>query len=282
MSNVPVIQAVRAAEAFRRLHWRRVAGVLGVAALGSTLGTAGALVQNLNIRALGEVIYIVASLMAYAALLRLAFVDEHPGDPEFQPGAMGFQFGRPELRLLGVGALLAFVLLLAALLAFFFVMIVVASSGLGAVTSGATPEQVAAAVGPGGQAAIVLVGLLFVMALAYFSIRISLASPATVANKQVMVFRSWGITHGQFWRILGANALIAVPMFAAGIVVGLLTKMLGGGGAAPVLSLPAALLIGAVQGVTLAFVILPLNAGLGAFLYRGLRPSPDVDVFGDK
>src|SRR5690349_13760924 len=105
MSNVPVLQAVQAAEAFRRLHWRRVAGILGAVALGSTLSEAGAMSGQLDLLTWGRPLYIVSAVVAYAALFRLAFIDEHPDDPEFSPGPGGFQFGRTETRLLGVGAL---------------------------------------------------------------------------------------------------------------------------------------------------------------------------------
>lgn len=280
MSNVPVLKAVRAAESFRRLHWRRVAGVLALAAVGSTLAAGGALSQNMSVRVWGEVLNVLGSILGYTALLRLAFIDEHPDDPEFIPGPHGFQFGRPELRLLAVGALLVFVLILAACLAFFLIMVVVAGAGLGALTADATPESVAAAVGPGGQTAVGGLITAFIVGLLYFSVRICLAAPATVARKQVTVFRTWPLTKGQFWPILGASILIGLPALAAGVVVALLTGILGADANTP-LSLPAGLAIGSVQGVVAGFILLPLNAGLGAYLYRGLRPAPDVDVFGD-
>lgn len=280
MSNVPVLQAVRAAESFRRLHWRRVAGSLALVALGSTLAAGGALSQNLTVRAWGEGLYVLASILAYTALLRLAFIDEHPNDPEFRPGPHGIQFGKPELRLLGVGALLVFVLLLAACLAFFLVMVIVAGAGLGALTPGATPESVAAAVGPSGRAAVGGLLTALIAGLLYFSVRICLAAPATVARKRVTVFQTWPLTKGQFWPILGASILVGLPAIGAGVVVALLTGILGGDANTP-LPLAAALAVGAVQGVVAGFILLPLNAGLGAFLYRGLRAEPDVDVFGD-
>jgi hypothetical protein len=279
MSHVPVLAAVRAAESFRRLHWRRVAGVLALVALGSTLSTAGALSANLTVRAWGELLYILASVSAYMALLRLAFIDEHPDDPEFVPGPHGFQFGKPELRLLGVGALLVFALLLAACLAFFLVMVVVAGAGLGSLTADATPESVAAAVGPGGRAAVGFLLAAFVVGMLYFSVRICLAAPATVARKRITVFQTWPLTKGQFWRILAASILVGLPAIGAGVVVALLTGILGGDADTP-LALPAAIAVGAIQGVVASFIVLPLNAGLGAFLYRGLRSNPDVDAFG--
>jgi len=280
MSNVPVLQAVRAAEAFRRLNWRRVLGVLALVALGSTLSVGGALSETMNVRMWGEMLYIGASILAYTALLRLAFIDEHPGDPEFEPGPQGLQFGKPELRLLGVGALLVFILVLAMCLAFFLVMVVVAGAGLGALTADATPESVAAAVGPGGRTAVAVLLILFVVGLLYFSVRISLAAPATIARKRVTVFQTWPLTKGQFWPILAASILVGLPAIGAGIITTLLTGILGGSADNP-LALPQAIAVGVVQGVVTGFIVLPLNAGLVAFLYRGLRPEPDVDVFGD-
>ncbi len=89
----------------------------------------------------------------------------------------------------------------------------------------------------GNAAAIVLTAVLIpvvVCALIYFGVRLSLASPLTFATRRISVFRSWSMTRGRFWPLLGTY-LIA---FALGLVVFALTAaiavlsvaILGGGG----------------------------------------------------
>jgi hypothetical protein len=285
MSNVPVIQAVKAAEAFRKLHWRRAAGILGVVALGATLSEAGALSGQAEILSAGRLIYVVSAILAYAALMRLAFIDEHPGDPEFVPGPHGFQFGRPELRLLGVGGLMLFIVILAAALAIFMIMLVLVTAGIGAITADTSPETIMEALGPGGQGSLSLVVLLVLGALMFLSVRLSLAGPATLSRRKVAVFETWHLTRGQFWRILAATILVGLPALAAGVVVGLGLNLVGGPvgpNGTPQVSLAAALALGALQGGVAAFIVLPLSVGLSAFLYRGLRDRPDVQAPSDR
>jgi hypothetical protein len=284
MSNVPVLQAVRAAESFRRLHWRRVAGVLALASLGATMTEAGSISGQADLLLWGRLLYVVCAVLAYTALLRLAFIDEHPGDPEFVPGPHGFQFGRPELRLLGVGALLTFMVVLGAAMLVFLIMLVLITAGVGAVTAATTPESVMEALGPGGRAILGLLVLGFLALMMLVSVRLSLAGPATVARKKIAVFETWSLTRGQFWRILAATILVSLPAIAAGVVLGLVLMVFGqpgGPGGAPQMALPGALLAGAIPGVVTGFIVLPLSVGLSAFLYRGLRAAPDVEVFGD-
>ena len=288
MSNVPVLQAVKAAEAFRRLHARSVTGILMVVALGSALGEAGALSGDTFLRVAGQLISMVGGFVAMGALLRLAFADEHPGDLEFAIGPGGFQFGKPELRLIAVNALVSFVLILGMLMFFFALLVILAASAVGKVEPGLPPEEAAqallAALGPGGAALLVLLMVGMVVAMAYFLVRVSLAGPATVARKTLSVFRTWPLTQGQFWRILAAYIIIWLPGIAAAALLVMAVSVFGGpmaAGAQPRLPLPMALLFSAIPALVTALVVLPLSAGLSAYLYRGLRPAPDVDVFGD-
>lgn len=281
MSNVPVLQAVRAAEAFRRLHWRRVAGVLVVVAASGAVSQAGVLANDMTLRAIGEIVYVVSAIAAYAALMRLAFIDEHPDDPEFVPGAQGFQWGRPEWRLIGVGLLMGFVFILALAFVVFFCILILVTAGVGAVTADTSPESVMDAVGPGGQALLSALVFGFLVGLLFFSVRISLAPAATMARKHVAVFQTWRLTKGQFWRIFAATVLVGLPALLAGVVLGLVVMIFGNPsaeGGAPQMAMPGALLAGAIPAAVSAFIVLPLTAGLTAFLYRGLRQGPDIEA----
>jgi hypothetical protein len=280
MSKVPILQSARAAMEFRRLHWRRVLGVLCAVALGGTLNTAGELSGNEGLSAVGELIYVISTAMAYAALMRLAFADEHPGDPEFKPGSHGFQWGRPEWRLLGVAGLILFAYLIALALFIFLAMLVIIVSGVSnVVREGETPEALLRALGPGGATVLGLLVIVFVGGLIYVAVRISLAPAATVSRRRISVFDTWRLTKGQVWPILLATILISVPSIGAGLVVGLVQNQAGeptGPRGALQIAMPGALVVGLVPGLVVAFLQLPLSVGLVAYLFRGLRPPEEA------
>jgi hypothetical protein len=110
--------------------------------------------------------------------------------------------GRDEMRLFVLnlinGAIIA---------GFIFVgLFVVLVAGVGA-------GEVAGALGT-----VAMVGLLG--AAIYVGVRLSLAGPATCAEGRLVVFESWAMTHGHFWRLFGAYVL---ALFIAAIVfVGML------------------------------------------------------------
>lgn len=285
MSNVPVLQSVRAAFEFRRLHWREAVGALALAAAGATLSTAGDISGRTTLGTVGEIVHLVAALIGYAALMRIAFADEHAGEAEFQPGPRGIQWGRPEWRLIGVGLLMVFAFIVFACLAIFLVFLITVVSGAGALQPGTDPATFAEAIGPGGQAALSLVIIGSLLGVLYASVRLSLAPAATIARREVQVFSTWSLTKGQFWRIFLATLLIGLPAIAASLLLGLLLAVLGeptGPNEAYRASLPLALAMSVVPGLIVGFWVVPLSAGLTAYLYRGLRPPPErvAEVFG--
>ena len=157
---------------------------------------------------------LVLAAVFYAAMNRAVI---RPAESRF-----GYlQLASDELRQLGVLASL-FVLLLGFYLGVFIVSAVVVGVLMALL---------------GNAAAIVLTAVLIpvvVCALIFFGVRLSLASPLTFATRRITVFRSWSMTRGRFWPLLGTY-LIA---FALGLVVFALTEaiavlavaILGGGG----------------------------------------------------
>lgn len=281
MSNVPIVQSARAAWAFRALHWRRVAGVLGALAACNLIGTAGSVVYEEPPVwvSLSSVAFFALWIMGYMALMRLAFADEHPDDPEFEPGPHGFQWAKPEWRFLGIVTLLGFLGLLGVLFLVFVGMVVVAVGAVGALTSDATPETLWAALGPGGQLTLRLLIVGFLVGAMVISMRLSLAPAATVAHKQILVFQTWALTKGQFLRMFAATVLVVFPPMIASLVLGAIVgaaASLAISGEPDAVNLPTALVSGLIPSLISAFVILPLSAGLTAYLYRGLRPAAEA------
>ncbi len=266
-TRVPVLEAARAAIVFARASVPRVAGVLALVAL---LNIAADMAGGGWARGvLSAVAGLLGSLMANAALLRLAFVDEHRGDPDFQIGRQGFQFGRPELRLLGAIALLSLFFVLAILfmllLAFIFtITLVVAVHGQTAVPSNA------AHLPPDVQLMLSLLIMVFAAALLWVAVRVCLYPAATISNRRIQVFSTWKLTSGLWWPIFAALLILLAPTLV-------LTALLGASQHYPALQAGFAILSAVVN----AFIEIPLFCGLYAYLYKTLRtsgPSPALSA----
>jgi hypothetical protein len=122
--------------------------------------------------------------------------------------------GRDEMRLFALNLINGAIIAGFLFVAFFIVLI----AGVGA-------AEVAGALGT--IAFVALVG-----AAIYVGVRLSLAGPATCAQGRLVVFESWSMTQGHFWRLLGAYLLamfLAVIVFLALLVgfVVILGVMLG-------------------------------------------------------
>lgn len=254
--KAPVLEAVRAAVETAKTNAPRASGALALNAAVSIavqlLGLNGGALFGLSVAGL------LASVVANGALYRLAFADEHPDDPEFRPGPLGLQWGRPEFRILGA-MLLLFLLLFLGFLLWFVLAIVVAAATL--VATGGAPATPDAAP-PAARAAAALLGLVFVVAALWVLIRICTYQAASVAEKRVQVFSTWTLTRGQFWRILAAIILVSLPMLVAGLIAETFRMTIA-------TTVVGAVLVGAVNG----FVQIPLFNGLSAYLYRVLRPG---------
>jgi hypothetical protein len=142
----------------------------------------------------------VQAMMA-AAIYRIIF--RHDDD------RFGYlRLGADELRLMALSVIYVVLAVLAtALLAFAAILL----AALSAMISPALSWFV------GASAYLFSLGLLL-----FFAVRLSLAPVATFAERRLAIFESWGLTHGQFWRLLGAYILA----LACIVVVGFLTLFL--------------------------------------------------------
>ena len=252
----PILDSVRAAIAFARVSTPKVAGVLALVIL---LNIAGDMARDRFAEIATFVAALLASLMANAALLRLAFADEHSGDPEFRIGRQGFQFGQPELRLLGAILLLALFGLLALL--FLLLLVIIFTVALLVTVHGQTVAPTAASkLPPDVQLMLSGLVLIFALALLWVAVRVCLYPAATIARKRVQVFSTWRLTAGSWWRIFAAFVLLLLPAL-------LLALLLGVSQGVPMMQAAFAIISAAVN----AFVEVPLFCGLYAHLYRALR-----------
>ena len=251
----PVLDNVRAAIAFARAAVPRVAGVLGLVML---LNIAGDMASDRFAEIATFLAALLASLMANGALLRLAFADEHAGDVEFKIGPQGFQFGQPELRLLGAILLLA----LFGLIAFLFMLLLVIIFTLAMLVAvhGQAAITPATKLPPDVQGVVLGLVLIFAVAILWLAVRICLYPAATIAQKRIQVFSTWTITAGSWWRIFAACLVLFIPALALGGMLSLTSGV-------PALQAGVAILSAGVN----AFVELPLFCGLYAHLYKQLR-----------
>ena len=261
MTKIPVLASVRAAIRFAQANIARVAGVLGLVML---LNIAGEMAVSRVAQVLTFVAAVLAGLMANAGLLRLAFADEHGEDAEFRIGPQGFQFGIPEVRLLGAMLLLAlfgfiallFMLLLAAL----FTVGIVFSHGQTTVA----PDTVARS--PEVEAMVTWLVRAFVVIGVCVWIRLFTYPASTISNQRIQVFSTWRVTHGNWLRMLLSVTLILTPLLISdGLLAAALQHLFGQPD--PLFIFSLAVFSAAIH----AFVEIPLLCGLSAVLYKDLR-----------
>lgn len=112
-----------------------------------------------------------------------------------------------------------------------------------------------------------LLGMLF--GFAWMFARLALSGPATIMEARVSAFKSWGYTKGDGFRIAIVYTTILAPALA---LVWLNITLIN---PASNDASSAAVLLGAHFVLMLAqtWVVMPMMAGAGAYLYRGLKPS---------
>jgi hypothetical protein len=250
-------------------HWRAIWAVLALYSLAATVNLAGAYALNNGLMLGGAAAQLLAQLVLYGALFRLALADRHPADPAFALGHAGLQWGGIEWRLLGAGVLFVLFLTIIAVLG----VVLVSGVALGIIINhgGAapptTPQAVLAALGPTGQTVVSVLFALVILALIYCYIRLSLAFTATADAGKVSVLASWSLTKAHGWRILGALILVQLPLM---LIESLIAA--AGDSAAPATATPmsaeAAMFSALAIGVVYGCVIAPLSAGVLAYYYR--------------
>jgi hypothetical protein len=200
------------------------------------------------------VVDVLALVLAYGALMRLALGDLHAGDPAYKPGPAGLQWMRIETRTLGSVLLLAVLGALLTIATVFFVMLV--TIVVAAVTGAAPKAGGSILAGPSVVALWVSLAAAIVLIVWTF-IRLSLSMPATVDRQQVQVFSTWGLTRGRVLPLFLALLAATLPTLVLSVAV----RALQGQGALPVI-------LWALYALVAGFAQTPLVAGVTAWFYR--------------
>jgi hypothetical protein len=268
---VPVVESVREGYRFAAGNWTRFLPACALVAL--TTGfvqvsqmSAGPMVM------LAAAVSVLGSCIFSAAVLRKAVRDEFSG-----PGGLGF--GGDELRLIGVslGLMAVFVPPIV------IVSIILAVAFLGPVFSDPAeaerlandPEALRAAIqeslGPTGSLVFLAVMTMLLAVFILVAVRLVLINAATIGERKMVMFQTWGWSSGNVGRILLAMVLTYLPvLIAIGFISGAVARILLPDG---LLSAdPGKLFIyGGLTGFVGSLGNLPAM-GLMGYLYKGLRP----------
>jgi hypothetical protein len=282
--KVPIFESVQAALSFARAQvvaFAPAAALVALIALAPNVAAAQASVSGDPIgSALSYAVIAAVGGVFFAAVLREAL-----RLPSAGPKFLGLSFGADELRLMAAMAVIGFFLFIVFTVglipAFALFASAIAPFMEDLRRAGDDQEAVAAIL---QRAVEANPGIFIGIAVAYgflwmaLTARLYLAAPATVEDKAVRSFETWAWTKGNMLRIIAARLVLLVPaFFAASLIQSAVAAALGMTNAGLMSSLaalqPAALIVTFIGGfVSLLFYSL-LEAGLSAYLHRGLRPT---------
>jgi len=268
--RVPVRESVGAALRFLGDNWR-------VAAL---VGACVALAQTFFLLVLGPLSFpftllVVAAAYGYLLAVALGRTDARTFGAITQNGT----------RIIGAMAIVGFLLAVVGVVAFFVATSVLmapyAQELQGAQENEAAVQAIAEramAEQPG-----VMQGVLIVAMLIWFWLtsRLYLAAPATVDRQRITVFESWVWTRGNAFGVMAARFIVLAP--AAALIVALqllIARVLGfspldlqGMASAAAANPVGFVLFSAVSQFVQIGFLSAIEAGLSAYLYRGLKPA---------
>lgn len=264
--QVPILECVRAALRFGAANWRALALPVVSGALGLVLASAigSALATRPGGVLLALLLQLLVTGVAYTAFLGVALKGE----------TWRRSYAADIGRLLSAMAIIIFFLFL-----LFLVALIPGAIALGATLTPYEQDIAAAQNDPEAMNALaariftenpaptLMLFAIYTAAWLAVSSRLYLVAPATVAEERVRSFETWPWTKGAMLRIAAARMLLLwPPLIVLFLVQGAATQAVQGGAAA--LALPALSIIALAT-----MCIYALEAGLSAYLYRGLKPS---------
>jgi hypothetical protein len=265
--KVPINQTVRAGFAFMSssLPVTFPAGIFVAVFAAAAQEMSGPGVAASGALAFAFVVATYAATIAYTAFLyRLALRED-------ASGFFGMKLGVDEGRLVAVwfsiSFLIALMVIVAELVLTLPVSVALTQSGVTAAQLQGDPEVVRKLIWrvvqtPSGGpfwALLILLGAIGLWVL----LRLSLAQAATIGEARIMVFSTFGWTKGNVLNMFLALAPAIAPQ-------AMIAMLAGGIAGADVVSVALRFVLAAIQ-IT---VLIPAQAGMCAFLYKGLRP-PD-------
>ena len=146
-----------------------------------------------------ELIFAVLVVIAFAAVVRAV---TRPTGDRFAY----LRIGMDELRLIGLGVLLAILFLFVELAGLLVVFLLGALSGYILGKSG-------------GMVVGVVLGILLFCALVYAQIRLSLSGALTVIAGRIVIKDAWRAAKGHFWTLFGAYLVIGLIIMSLGILL---------------------------------------------------------------
>lgn len=286
--QVPVIAIARESWMFFLRNWRLFLPAAAVTALIAALGplfvilTAAPGPAVAAEPSLGPENFIAAIPGTIAGLLFAAVVLRKAVRDEFI-GATGLAFGADELRLLGVMAGLACIVIPFGTLAFFIVQVAVFArlaanpEALNALMNNpeALSEALETTLGPAGMLAFTLFLMSLIGVFLYGLVRLAMINAATIGERRMVMFQTWSWSRGNVLRIFGALMLTGIPAYLVSnifleIALAVVNAVASSGNTA---------IVGFIYGFAVSFVgaiaSIPSTA-LGAILYKGLRPADFV------
>lgn len=286
--QVPVVAVARESWVFFLRNWRLFLPAAGVTAAISALGPLLLMLSSAPSAAdasepsLGPANFFaaipgtIAGLLFAAAVLRKVIRDEFIAPT-------GLALGADELRLLGVMAGLACIIIpfgtLAVVIVQFAVFARLASNpeALNALMNDpeALSEALETTLGPAGMMAFTLFLMLMLGLLLYAIVRLSMINAATIGERRMVMFQTWKWSRGNILRIFGALLLTGIPTYlVSSLFVELALAALNA------VANPSNMIVSVIAySGSVAFVGTMLSipsTALGAILYKGLRPADFV------
>ncbi len=280
--KVPILETVREGFAFIARDWR---GIVPLALIGAA-ALAPLQVWQLSAGARGDMGGVIgASLLA--GLVNVPFLAAYFRRAVSRGEApLSLRAGADEANLAGATASVAFLGVIVATIGALFIGMALAAllmrSGMDANSlENVAPQDAAATLSKalGADGVLVFVGLLAVFAafLLWLTARLVLAYPATVAEKRMLVFSTWGWTKGHAPALVACLFLVTAGAlmltWIAGQPVGMLIELALGKGTLDTAGTPANWLFSFANGFLANVFYLPAYAAAAAYLYRGLRPQ---------
>ncbi|KAF0180999.1 MAG: hypothetical protein IV086_18860 [Hyphomonadaceae bacterium] len=280
--RVPVFESVREGFAFIARDWRGIVplALIGAAALAPLQvwqQTAAARQDMGGVIGASMLAALVNVPLLAAYFRRAASRGEAP---------LALRAGADEANLAGATASVAFLGFIVATVGALLVGMALAAllmrSGADASSlENLAPQEAAAALSKALGADGLLVFFTLVTAFAAFLLwltaRLVLAYPATVVEKRMLIFSTWGWTKGHAMAIAACLILVMVAALVltwiAGQPIGMLIELALGKGTLATAGTPANWLFSFASGFLGNMFYLPAYAATAAYLYRGLRPS---------